>query len=89
MKIPVKSQYFHAKTVLLSGAKRSEKDCVLPRRNSGRRGRVLPRRNSGEAQFGRDAIREAKLCWLNPVFRKLISIAAFLQLILHRLKDYL
>jgi hypothetical protein len=66
MKIPVKSQYFHAKPVLLSGAKRSEKDA-----------------------YSRGAIREAKLCWLNPVFRKLISIAAFLQLILHRLKDYL
>jgi hypothetical protein len=46
MKIPVKSQYFHAKPVLLSGAKRSEKDAYS-------RGAIRARRNSGETQFGK------------------------------------
>ncbi|MDY9925762.1 hypothetical protein [Methanosarcina sp.] len=41
----------------MSEAKRSEKDCVLPRRNSGEtqfgRDAIRARRNSGEAQFGK------------------------------------
>ncbi|MCC4771363.1 hypothetical protein FXV91_14690 [Methanosarcina sp. DH2] len=50
------------KLVLLSGAKRSEKD------------RVLPRRNSGETQFGRDAIRASQQLFLfDPKKRQLIK----------------
>jgi len=49
------------KLAFLSETEWSEKDRVLPRRNSGEaqfgRGAIRARRNSGESQFGRGAIR--------------------------------
>ncbi|WP_229392359.1 hypothetical protein [Methanosarcina sp. DH2] len=48
----------------MSETKWSEKDRVLPRRNSGEtqfgRDAIRARHNSGETQFGRGVIREAK-----------------------------
>ncbi|WP_155396028.1 hypothetical protein [Methanosarcina mazei] len=60
------------RTAYSRGAIRGEKDCVLPRRNSGRKGLRTP-----EAQFGakrtaysRGAIRGEKDCVLSQLRRK-------------------